>query len=211
MADRKLSQKIIQHGISAILVRFFMTLDRDSTLDGTHEVYGRLRLIEASRRETIALAQVTGDDGTISLPELRSWRWSKVAFSKLLGRRYHEIDWVNADTGVIGIHNLKTVNGISPVASNELWTVTSVIKLMLPFIHRTFTAIGYDHESSVGFTIATLLERDVQGDLEWCSDLGGSLADENRKFMAGKLVEELEIIGDRARAMDGAASPADIR
>ena len=194
---------------STILSRYFMTLDRDSSLEGTHEIYGRLKLIESARIDMIAHFQMTEDDGSIPVPEMQAHRWDQSSFKKLQLRLYHEIDWVNAPSGVLGLLNLKDINGYTAVPKDQLWSVPSVIDIVRPFIHRTFTSIGYAHFSDEGYTIATLLDLHKRN-VEWCRDLGGSVGPAQLQYAVECFVDELKVIGSRALALQAAVNPAGV-
>ena len=136
---------------SAALTSFAATMDREGAVfDGTHPVYGQLRLIQANRRQAYADAQMLEPDGSVPVPEMRAWEWSEPAFHLFLACKFDEIDYVNGDGGILGLLNLREVNGYAPVPRTQIWSVPAVLDHAIPFIHRTFTHRGYAHVTTAG-------------------------------------------------------------
>ena len=195
---------------SAALISFGATMDRETTFDGSHPIYGQLRLIQGDRRQGYAEAQMREDSGAVPVPEMRAWTWSEAAFKLWLARRFDEIDFVNGDSGVLGLLNLKEVNGFAAVPKAQIWAVPAVLDYARPFIHRTFTHQGFAHVSSNGYTIATLIDLHKEN-LLWCRDLGGALVAAQTEFMVQSFLRELKRIGLRTLAKDRAVDPTSVK
>ena len=113
----------------------------------------------------------------------------------------------NGEDGAIALHNLSASEPIKDVPLDQLYSVPSVLKKMGAFGAASFTALGWDAESDLGYTIQSLFAHH-EAHVEWILTMG----DMEQKDLLPKatvaLVNALADIERRVAQIYGDPDPA---
>ena len=154
----------------AIFQRFFAN---PGILATKHAVFASLTLCLCELPAYLGRAQAA-EPGTDEIPELReNWLFDAAQCDLLFQGRISKIAWFGP-LGSLGLMNLDAAEPFAECPADQLYVVEAVLEQIIPFVKATMIAAGWAAESTGGFTLVALFEKQLahvkwirkQGELE---------------------------------------------
>jgi hypothetical protein len=115
----------------------------------------------ADMRAYVGKAQAA-DPATGEIDALQEhWLPSAASIQLAFAGKLTKFPWFNGDDGALALHNLTVAEPLLPCPDEQIFIVPAVLRLIIPFARATFTAIGWDALSDVGYTIDALFEKQL--------------------------------------------------
>ena len=154
-----------------IFQRFFAN---PSCLSTRHAVFASLVQCLSQMPAYLGRAQALNLE-TNEVPELReNWLFHKDQCDKLFKGRISEIAWFSGKQGALALFNLDASEPFEDCPDDQIYVVETVLTELIPFVRATMIAAGWAAQSTTGYTLAALFERQLahirwirkQGELE---------------------------------------------
>ena len=152
-----------------IFQRFFAN---PKCLATRHTVFAALTLCLSEMPAYLGRAQAASLE-TNEVAELRAgWLFHKDQCDKLFRGRISEIAWFSGPHGALALLNLDASEPFEDCPADQLFVVETVLSEMISFVRPTMLAAGWAAESSAGYTLVALFERQL-AHLQWIRKQGG--------------------------------------